>query len=1065
MSDLPFNSQLDSLIPGEIKHDPFYQLIQSLVQQEEVQTVLEIGSSSGEGSTEAFVTGLRNHPKSAHLFCMEISKTRYAALQQRYQQDAFVHCYNVSSVAPDQFATAADVIEFYNTISSNLNRYLLHDVLAWLHQDIEYVLNAGVESDGIQIIKHAHQIENFDVVLIDGSEFTGQAELREIYGATYILLDDINTYKNYHNHQRLLADPSYVLLEQNSTVRHGYSAFKKVERSPSAASDRPPLPIHFFTIVLNGEPFIRYHIDVFKQLTIPWHWHIVEGVADLKHDTSWSVRLGGQIGDTIHNQGLSIDGTTAYLDELQQQYGDRITLYRKPEGAFWDGKQEMVNAPLANLNEECLLWQVDVDELWTVEQISTAHQLFVNHPEKTAAYYWCWYFVGSNLVISTRNCYTQNPNQDWLRTWRYRPGDRWATHEPPRLVAPQPDGGEQDVAMINPFRHEQTEAEHLIFQHFAYVTVEQLQFKEHYYGYRDALTHWQRLQSETRFPVRLRQYFPWVSDYTMVDRAEAMGVIPLAQVAQGQWHFLTTTEEIQGQTVITPEPTPVIVIDGVFFQRYKTGIARVWRSLLQEWAVSGFAQHIILLDRSGTAPDIAGIRYQLVPPYNANDVESDRQMLQQICDQLQADVFISTYFTTPISTPSVVLVYDMIPEVMGEPWHHPIVQEKRRAIALASDYLAISQNTADDLVCLLPEILKTSVKVARCGVSDIFKPASSAAIDQFCYNYGITKPYFVIISADNPSPYKNNDLFFQAFAQLVSKTGFELVCTAFEPTLPAAWRQCSAGTTVHLLKLNDEDLAIAYSGAIALVYPSKYEGFGMPVLEAMACGCPVITCPNASLPEVAGEAALYVSDDDVDALAEALCDIQKPNVRNALIKVGLERSRQFSWANMAQIVADVLIDTTLASLNLKQLNILLFVDWTQSEADLYEALGAAIAVLIHHPDQSSITYLIDISTQPPELDISFFLGDIMMNLLMDSTVLEEPDITLMTTLSTSQWDRLATHMSGYLQLGKSPQGAIAQAQHRQIPSLTLDELVQLNVSSATVVADHAEGQPINFSAI
>ena len=130
------------------------------------------------------------------------------------------------------------------------------------------------------------------------------------------------------------------------------------------------------------------------------------------------MQLGGKITDEIHKQGRSKDGTSEYLDELAAKYPENITLYRKPEGEFWDGKREMVNAPLRNIKEECLLWQVDVDEIWTLEQICNSRKLFIKNPEKTAAFYWCWYFVGENLVISSRNCYTQNPKQDWLRTWR-----------------------------------------------------------------------------------------------------------------------------------------------------------------------------------------------------------------------------------------------------------------------------------------------------------------------------------------------------------------------------------------------------------------------------------------------------------------------------------------------------------------------------------------------------------------------------------------------------------------------------------------------------------------------
>ncbi|MGK7900468.1 MAG: class I SAM-dependent methyltransferase, partial [Hormoscilla sp.] len=258
-------------------------------------------------------------------------------------------------------------------------------------------------------------------------------------------------------------------IAKNFLENHEYSSTLACgQKNSSLGIKSLELPIHFFTIVLNGEPFIRYHIEVFKQLPYKWHWHIVEGVADLKHDTAWSLKLGGKISDDIHRHGRSNDGTTEYLDELAQLYPDNVTIYRQPEGVFWDGKREMTNAPLANIKEECLLWQVDVDELWTVEQLCIAQKMFILHPEKTAAFFWCWYFVGENIVISTRNCYAQNPQQDWLRVWRFKPGYVWAAHEPPILVEPLTDGEFKNVA-ANHFRHEETEKLGLVFQHFAYV--------------------------------------------------------------------------------------------------------------------------------------------------------------------------------------------------------------------------------------------------------------------------------------------------------------------------------------------------------------------------------------------------------------------------------------------------------------------------------------------------------------------------------------------------------------------------------------------------------------------
>jgi ADP-heptose:LPS heptosyltransferase/glycosyltransferase involved in cell wall biosynthesis len=278
------------------------------------------------------------------------------------------------------------------------------------------------------------------------------------------------------------------------------------------------LPIHFFTIVLNGEPFIRRHFEVFMQLPLMWHWHVVEGVADLVKDTAWSLSNGGRIADCLHSEGLSSDGTTEYLDAMKNGFPEKITIYRKGGGRFWDGKLDMVNTPLSNVNEECLLWQIDVDEFWTVEQIVAGHSLFARHPEKTAAFYRCRFFVGPALVVTSRNTYGNHTDYEWLRTWRYKPGDRWLSHEPPRLCRKDRNGRWIDLSGIEPIRHCETDAKQLVFDHYAYVTENQLRFKEIYYGYEGALDRWKALQKVDRFPVLLKEFFPWVKDNALVDR-------------------------------------------------------------------------------------------------------------------------------------------------------------------------------------------------------------------------------------------------------------------------------------------------------------------------------------------------------------------------------------------------------------------------------------------------------------------------------------------------------------------------------------------------------------------
>ncbi len=223
-------SELNKIIPPEIKNDAFYRTIYRLAQKESVSTILEIGSSSGDGSTKAFVLGMSKNPNRPTLFCMELSKPRFTALKQRYKNVPSVRCYNVSSIPLEDFPQESDVISFYNTTLTNLNMYGCDRVIGWLRQDIEYVKTADVPQNGIDLIKKENNIEHFDMVLIDGSEFTGMAEFKLIYGARFILLDDINAFKNYANYHQLIKDPNYELLEEEKELRNGYAVFKRKDK-------------------------------------------------------------------------------------------------------------------------------------------------------------------------------------------------------------------------------------------------------------------------------------------------------------------------------------------------------------------------------------------------------------------------------------------------------------------------------------------------------------------------------------------------------------------------------------------------------------------------------------------------------------------------------------------------------------------------------------------------------------------------------------------------------------------------------------------------------------------
>lgn len=221
---------INNIIPPEISNDSLYFALIECAKRPDIKTILEIGSSSGEGSTEAFVRAIRQRPDSSSvkLYCMEISQPRFEKLSAHYKNDSFVKPYRLSSVSTQQFPSPDFVVNFYQTIKTNLNLYPLEQVIGWLQQDLNYITQNGLDACGIEIIKTDQGVKQFDMVLIDGSEFTGFAELHLVLGARIIALDDINAFKNFQSYQELSNNPDYKLIARDVRLRNGFAIFERV---------------------------------------------------------------------------------------------------------------------------------------------------------------------------------------------------------------------------------------------------------------------------------------------------------------------------------------------------------------------------------------------------------------------------------------------------------------------------------------------------------------------------------------------------------------------------------------------------------------------------------------------------------------------------------------------------------------------------------------------------------------------------------------------------------------------------------------------------------------------
>lgn len=283
--------------------------------------------------------------------------------------------------------------------------------------------------------------------------------------------------------------------------------------------------------------------------------------------------------------------------------------------------------------------------------------------------------------------------------------------------------------------------------------------------------------------------------------------------------------------------------------------------------------------------------------------------LPMILRTLRPDVVHFTNYLAPVLTrvPYVVSIHDMTLSLMPE--HHtfkkrlltsslvPAVAQRARLI------LAPSEATRRDIVRVLG-IAAERIRVIPYAPSPTFGPVAGG-LDTLAAGYGVRPPYFLYVGTLEPR--KNVARVLRAFARvcgempsqrfvLVGQRGWKC-----DDVFAEAARPELAGRVTFLDYAPEEDLPLLYSHATALVYASLYEGFGFPVVEAMACGTPVITSRSSSLAEIGEGAAVLVDPLDDAAIAEALLAVGTDASRRQDLRTrGLERARQYTWERTAR---------------------------------------------------------------------------------------------------------------------------------------------------------------------
>ena len=282
----------------------------------------------------------------------------------------------------------------------------------------------------------------------------------------------------------------------------------------------------------------------------------------------------------------------------------------------------------------------------------------------------------------------------------------------------------------------------------------------------------------------------------------------------------------------------------------------------------------------------------------------------------QIDLAHFQYVTPPFCPcPTVVTIHDISYEFFPE-YFHPLARARMKMLIPGSARRATRVLTGSEFskreIVDTYRIPEEKISVTHYGVAESFKVISDQAeLDRVLQRFGIRQPF--ILGVGNLQPRKNLQRLLRAYAALRADKAidFDLVLVGqmawkAESILEDIDRLGLAGSVSVTGYVSNEELVCLYNRAQIFVYPSLYEGFGLPIIEAMACGTPVITSDVSSLPEVGGDAAIFVNPQDHKAIADAIKRLADDSaLREQLREKGLRRASEFTWRRIAEQTATI----------------------------------------------------------------------------------------------------------------------------------------------------------------